>query len=419
MSLSRVSVAVAAAAVVLVSCTSNSADSTVETPGLSGDIVFWDSTPLAASETVANLLDNFTSENPDVRVDYTNFRADEILTKFVEAVQARNPPDLVRLPTDTISGLAAGGALQSLDLTDLGLSPEDFASAAWSGGEFDGQMYAMPQTAAAPMVIFDSGNSDGVTAETLDRIDRMGALSKPVLAGGFSTETVLPFVYSAGGRMLDESKNQILIAADPAVRGFENGLSLIESGSLATYAQEPEPIVAARQAFQSGDVAALLAGWSEFEAVANEKLELPGDWVVLPPPAGAAGDRGTPYQGFHLAVPSAGQSDAADDLAVALTTAQAQLSLAQVGLFPTRPDVYDEDALSERPTIQQYRAVLESAVAGPTVDRAFDLYPPIYPEWRNMESGVTTARNGAVLISETWAPLLPESFTTVLGNPSP
>lgn len=391
---------------------------------LSGSLVFWDTSDAKTEAPVMRgLVDAFGKENPKVKVTYTNVPPTQFPTAFTKAVKAGKTPDVVRVSTAVTAWLGSLTWLKSLSGTTVD-RPDEFFSAAWNSARIGNVLVSVPQS-GEPVVMVSStsvlGKAGLQVPGTWDELQAGTAAMKaqgavPMLGPGDGL-TLLPFVYSYGGGMIDTATRTVLIDDAGSVNGFSRAKALVEAGTLTAPAALSKPLTG-RAALRQGKVATLLTVPSEVRALMSGAPFQGGSGLnVSGPPAGPGDLRGTAYTGFNLAVVKKTKNEsAAVALAAALTSATAQATLAgEAGQVPTRPAVYAEDPVAGNPILSGYRAVMETAAPAPMVENAAKLYSPISTEWRNMLAGQTSAKDGAAAIAVVWSALLPSGYSSPSG----
>lgn len=395
-------------ALLLSGCTGGSDDGDdVSGSGFSGRLVFWDSSDLIAqSPVVRQTIEGFEQANPDLDVVYRNVDPGRIVELYSAAVEERDPPDIVRLPAPAVPVFAAAGHLAGLDDLTEAEDWSDQAEVAAVSGRWGGSQYGIPQAAEAPALFLPEGRTgETETWQTWEQVSASGAKVGGI-RDGF---TLLPAIYATGGRMLDTNAELVEITTEESIAGFELATSLAEDDVFLPAGKASRPLV---DAIGTGAAGAWVVQPDELATYGRDQ---PADRAepgrLLPMPAGPDGRRGTPWDGQYLTLNAQTSAAAAGkELIAALTSTQTQRDLAEAGLMPTRLSAYPDEADGVRSWLSDYRAVLDSAVAAPTVAAASALYPPIWREWQNMVDGRSTARVGSQLIAAAWLPILPRSY---------
>ena len=123
------------------------------TGGASGSVsvmAVWTGAEQAAFQAV---LDGFTEQNPDVKVNYTA-AGDQLPTQLSTAVQGGNPPDIAALPQPGLmTDFVNKGALQPLDFASSDIS-DNFGQSVTDLGTVDGKLYGFLFKAANKSLVW-------------------------------------------------------------------------------------------------------------------------------------------------------------------------------------------------------------------------------------------------------------------------
>ncbi|MGE5676357.1 MAG: ABC transporter substrate-binding protein [Mycobacterium leprae] len=94
--------------------------------------------------TINKLVAQWNQANPNIQVKYTFVPFDQIMTKTLAAVAAKNPPDAVIIDNRTTAQRASKN--QNTDLSALGADTlkSQFAPGLWSIASYQGKLHAMP-----------------------------------------------------------------------------------------------------------------------------------------------------------------------------------------------------------------------------------------------------------------------------------
>ncbi len=126
-----------------------------------------------ADEVATSRYDLFASMYPDVDVTFTE--ADFDPATFLAAVQAGNPPDVVRLDRAVLGTYVANGALEPLAtcISDFGIDMSQYREAAVAAVTMNGEVYGIPESNDSRIILInDSVVEDaGLTPEDIDTSD--------------------------------------------------------------------------------------------------------------------------------------------------------------------------------------------------------------------------------------------------------
>jgi alpha-glucoside transport system substrate-binding protein len=121
--------------------------------GASGSVsvmAVWTGAEQAAFQAV---LDGFTQQNPDVKVNYTA-AGDQLPTQLSTAVQGGNPPDIAALPQPGLmTDFVKKGALKPIDFASSDIS-DNFGQSVVDLGTVDGKLYGFLFKAANKSLVW-------------------------------------------------------------------------------------------------------------------------------------------------------------------------------------------------------------------------------------------------------------------------
>jgi alpha-glucoside transport system substrate-binding protein len=107
----------------------------------------------AEQEAFQAVLDGFTEQNPDVKVNYTA-AGDQLPTQLSTAVQGGNPPDIAALPQPGLmADFVKKNALQPLDFASSDIS-DNFGQSVVDIGTVDGKLYGFLFKAANKSLVW-------------------------------------------------------------------------------------------------------------------------------------------------------------------------------------------------------------------------------------------------------------------------
>ena len=175
---------------------------------------FW--TDPKARPVIESIVDQFEKENPGWQVNITDLTWTDGHQKIVVAFGAGNPPDLLELGSDWIAEFAAGHALSQIDI--------DTSKFLLTGpGIFESEIYGQPWFLGSRILYFNSSLLDRVKMqvpgnwqELLTACQKISTLGDDISGFGANSaephrlyKKFLPFVWSAGGDIIEKGKIKI------------------------------------------------------------------------------------------------------------------------------------------------------------------------------------------------------------------
>lgn len=178
-----------------------------------GEITVW--AMGAEGEKLGVLAQDFMKENPDATVKVTAIPWDGAHDKIATAIAGRQTPDVSMIGTTWMGEFAKAGGLDATP-TDV-VKKDDFFEGAWNTTVVDGTSYGVPWYVETRLLYVnkDVAAKAGVTSapKTWDELEAAvrafkdkggatwGASLQP--GGTGSWQTVMPFVWQAGGDVLN------------------------------------------------------------------------------------------------------------------------------------------------------------------------------------------------------------------------
>ncbi|BAS28307.1 ABC transporter substrate-binding protein [Limnochorda pilosa] len=349
-------------------------------PAAAQELTIW---TFWSEEWLRPALDAFEEAHPGVKVKHEQLTWENGLDKITVAIAARNGPDVVELGSTWMPQFMGAGALAPIDAGELasdltGLDPVTKS----------GEVYGLPWFGTANVVYYNkdlfarAGIEKVPTTwdELLDASRRIHALDPDLygysikIGGRFTTwQKFYPFVWSNGGRTLNDDWTQARVTEKPFVDALAYYQELAASSLVGTQEE-------VRQAFYLGKVGMI------FDGTLNLEKDAPGleyGVFLLPAPAGA---KSVVFSGADYLVVWSGskQKALAGELAKALVTGNLISSHIPSLISFSRSD--QQAHLRANPGI----ALFIEAMAEAT-------HPPMHPAWEEMATAVTEAVEGLLL----------------------
>ena len=308
------------------------------------------------------LITAFNREHPEISVNLTPVaKQDDLLARLTTAFAGGNPPDTFLVNYRSYGQFADQGALEPvqsyLDASDE-IAEDEFAPTALDAFRFDGEeLTCMPQNVSSLEVYFNADlfNEAGVdfpragwtwddflaAAKALTKGDQYGVGTEPSLI------RLAPFVWSAGGEMVDDPAAPTTLALDePKARKaldffldlqLEHGVAPPEREELSTDAESR---------FLQGRLGMYL---DSRKAVPGLREITDFEWDVAPLPVAPGGEPATILHGdaYCMAAASQHKEEAWTFIEFAMGV-EGQRILAESGrTVPSRLDVADSPAFLE------------------------------------------------------------------------
>jgi ABC-type glycerol-3-phosphate transport system substrate-binding protein len=254
-------------------------------------LTFWHSFVSSTIPALEELLERFEQENPGIRIEAQYIpTGDALVQKLVTAVQSGSAPDISWVRSHYMGDLVEADAIHEMaPFIDgpNGLTEEEMADiypALIQYASWQGTMYSMPMEATNLGILYnkDHFREAGLDPErppqtwaqmreyvqklTRDengdgKMERVGFMVPAVPADGPQGAYMMwqwtPFLWQAGGYLIDEAQTEVLFGGEAGVRALSFWKDLYELQNLRNFTNVPEP------AFVSGQASMMLDGpWS-------------------------------------------------------------------------------------------------------------------------------------------------------------
>lgn len=289
-------------------------------------ITFWHSFVSSTRPALKQLIEAFETEHPDIRINAQYIpTGDALVQKLVAAIGSETAPDIAWIHADFMDKLVRSDAIYRMATFidgPNGLSDDelaDFFPGLLQTASWRDTLYSLPMEATSLGIVYNrdlfraAGLDPGHPPKTWDELreyairltrdtngdaktDQWG-LYVPVFpaSGNLNIWMVLqwtPFLWQAGGHIIDEAQTKVLYNSDAGVRALTFWKDLYSAQNLSGFS------IAHDVGFASGRLAMVFDGpWSLPRYRELEHI----DWAIAPLPAGPA-ERATYLAGEELAI---------------------------------------------------------------------------------------------------------------------
>src|SRR6478736_2918378 len=389
-------IAVAALALTLAACGSDSGDSDSNTDNeadsssadLSAELTWWDTSD-ATNEAPAydKLIEKFNEKYPDVTIKHETVPFDQTQNKFKTAAESGSgAPDILRAEVAWVPEFASLGYLYALDGTPL-LEDNNFLPTPLSSDQYDGKTYGVPQVTDTLGLMYnkkifakagiDSAPTtwDEVAADAKLIKQKAGVDGIYLNAAGYF---MLPFMYGEGGDMVDTDAKKIVVNSDANVKGIQTAQDMVKSG-VAAKPDASDSYGTMMTLFKAGKVGMIINGpWEVANISADPNFGGFDNLGVAPVPGGSAG-QGAPVGGHNYVIYS-GMDQSKADAAIAfvkfMSSAQSEAFVAdKLGLLPGNSDSYD--LLKDNEKVAAWKSALQVAKPRPWIPEGGLFFGPL------------------------------------------
>ncbi|GGV12579.1 extracellular solute-binding protein [Streptomyces spectabilis] len=411
---------VAALTMTAAACGGDDGDSGKKSGGkLSGTVTFWDTSNDAEKATYEKLAKGFEDLHPGVEVKYVNVPFGEANAKFKNAAGGNSgAPDVMRTEVAWVADFANLGYLAPLEGTAALDKPEDFLPQAAASTKFKGKTYAAPQTIDTLALFYNKKMLKAAGVEVPKTFDDVKSVAKKIKSKSGKTGLYLrgddpyfylPYLYGAGGDLLDTKKKEVTVDDAEGAEAFEVMKDLVDSKAAVTDASDGYNNQL--NAFKDGDVAMALDGpWSIEGALQGKQFKGSAGAAnlgVAPVPGGSA-RQASPQGGWNLAAYAGSKNlDASYEFIKYMSSAKVQQQTTEkLSLLPTRTSVYDVKSVKDNQMVQFFKPAVDKSVQRPWIPEANSLFEPIRLQMQKVLSGKTSPEDGAKGIGDAYRKLL-------------
>jgi multiple sugar transport system substrate-binding protein/arabinogalactan oligomer/maltooligosaccharide transport system substrate-binding protein len=338
-------------------------------------------------QKLGEVAEQYEKAHPNVTVKITPIGWDTVHQKMVSAAAAGTLPDMAQMGSTNMGEFAEMGVLEPVD--DSAFHKGDFFPAAWEGNVVDGTVYGVPWYVDTRVLYYrtDLAEKAGVTKAPAGWSDlrslakryqkqagtRWGISLQP--SGTGTWQNWLPFLYSAGGRMLTDGKPSL--DTPQAVRSLTEYKAYFDGGTADKSVTPGYDVV---KDFGKGTVPMFFSGPWQVANIDKQFPDLKGDWKAVTVPAQKSSTSfvgGSSLVTFHKSPHKA----AAKEFEKYLTSASRQAGWFQrTGDLPANTSAWKKEPLASNETLQVFGEQLRTAEA----------VPPL-PKWEELAAKIDSA----------------------------
>ncbi|GAA5084583.1 ABC-type glycerol-3-phosphate transport system substrate-binding protein [Thermocatellispora tengchongensis] len=320
-------------------------------------------------EKLADVAKTYEKGHPNVTVDVTPIGWDVAHQKLVAAAAAGRLPDVMQMGSTYLGEFADMGALEPVDTQTF--KQGDFFPAAWNQGTYDGKPYGVPWYVDTRVLFYrtDLAKKAGLKGAPATMADLQRAAAayqdKAGTKWGLSiqpsgldaVQSFYPFLYSAGGAVLDDTGRPVVNSPD-AVKALENYGGYYDKGlSDKTF----RPGYDVTKDFNSGAVPMFFGGPWMVGLLNDNYPELKGKWAVAAVPADKASVSMAGGSSLTISADSPRKAAAKDFIAY-LTDAKGQADWYQrTNDLPANTKAWESGELATDETLKVFRTQMETA----------------------------------------------------------
>lgn len=265
--------------------------------------------------TNEEIIKGFQDAYPHITLDIDEAPWGDFTKKIMTQIAGGNAPDVWFQENAAVIGYGAKGAAEDLKpFIDRDLNIDEYVVSTLLSAEVNGKVFGVPHggnpiALAYNKKLFDEANvpypTDDWTYE--DMIEAAKLLTRDTdgdgktdvwgfLVGGGITDGWFPWIKSAGGQALDETKTQAVFNDEKSLKGITEWVNMIHTYKVSPTLSAMREMQGARQMFGNGLGAMMFLQYSLGETVLNKNYpDLDYDTVKIP--LGFDGGRTVPNVG--------------------------------------------------------------------------------------------------------------------------
>jgi multiple sugar transport system substrate-binding protein len=356
---------------------------------------------------LSTLATDFMTKYPDVKVNVTPVAWDQAVTKLQTAIGGHQTPDVSQMGTDMMAQFALTGALEPVPSN---FDPSAYFESAWNTNVVDGTVYGVPWYVETRGLYWrkDLAEKAGLT-KAPETWEELTAAAKAIQAKGGAkwgmnlgtknAQELLPFVWSNGGDVVDDSGNFTL--DDPKfVEALTYYDSFFEDGLTPKQAPEGFDIT---PAFVSGTHPMFISGpWHLGLLDEAGGADFKDKWEVSPMPGKDAAPGTSFVGGSNVVVYKDSQNkDAAWAFVQYLSQPDVQAKwYSTVTDLPAVKAGWDDAALQDDPRVDVFRTQLDTTKAPPAIPTWSEISTAINDEMEKVTTGNESPEDAAKALQE-------------------
>lgn len=233
-----------------------------------GDITIW--AMGTEGEQLPALAETFEAANPDANVSITAVPWDDAPTKISTAIASGQTPDATLLNPSALASFAASGGFSTVPdgvIDEAAFDPNSIAAT-----KVDGEAYAVPLYIDTRTLFYrkDFAAAAGVEAPTtwaewtdFARALQTGGADEGMLLPtgelGFTEQVLIPFIWGAGGTILDEAGTEFTMDTPEVIAGLAQYQSFFDA-EVASRTGTYEPWGSVEQRLVAGEIGSAING---------------------------------------------------------------------------------------------------------------------------------------------------------------
>ncbi|MEU2727171.1 sugar ABC transporter substrate-binding protein [Streptomyces griseoviridis] len=351
-------------------------------------------------EKLGDVAKAYQKSHANITVKVTPIGWDVAHQKLVAAAAAGKLPDVVQMGGSYLGEFADMGVLEPVDTKTF--AEGDFFPAAWQQGTYDGKAYGVPWYVDTRVLFYrtDLAKKAGIdkAPATMAELQRDAEAYRTkagtkwglsIQPGGLDTvQSFYPFLYSAGGAILDQDGKAAVNSA-AAVKALENYGSYFKK-NLSEKSVRPGYDVT--KDFNTGAVPMFFGGPWLTSLLDDNYPGLKGKWAVAPVPADQASV--SMAGGSSLAISAdSDHKAAAKEFVASLTDAKGQTDwFERTNDLPANTGAWKSGTLATDPAMKIWRTQMDTAKSTPAQPKLTEITSKVDTAIESVTQGKSTAK---------------------------
>ena len=360
----------------------------------SGEVTFWDTSGPNESPVFTKIAQGCATKD-GYRVKTETVAFDQALNNFKTAAQGGQGPDVFRTEVAWVPQLAKNGLVVDLSDTDLAKDTSDFLDVPLGSTKFEGKSYGVPQVTDSLALFYNKKLLSAAGVQPPKTWEELKTASAKL--GGEKTFFLnndayyaLPFIYGAGGDLVDADAKKIVVNSAANVKGLQTAKGLLDAKAASTALDPSNSYNNMQAAFTSGEVAMVVNGpWSVADYLKGTAFTDATNLGIAPVPGETAGKGGAPVGGHDYTIRQGTKAKASSVKFIqCMSSTESQVQVAkELGLLPTRKTAYADAAVKAQPVVAAFEPVAKAAHARPWIPEGGQLFDPLKIAYADVLAG--------------------------------
>jgi arabinogalactan oligomer / maltooligosaccharide transport system substrate-binding protein len=384
----------------------------------SGKVVFWDTSGPNEHPVFEKVAKDCAGKG-GYSVDVQQVSFDQALANYKTAAQGGQGPDVLRSDVGWVAQLAQNGLITDLSDTDAAKDTADYLDGPLGSTRYNGKTYAVPQVTDTLALLYnkktlaDAGVRPPATWDELKAdAPRLGGANAIFLNN--DAYYALPFVYGAGGDLLDVQNKKIVVNSAQNVQALRTAKGLLDAKAATTALDQANSYNNMKAAFSAGQVAMEIDGpWTVVDLLKGDAFKDPSNLGVAVLPGVTAGKGSGPIGGHDYVVRQGTKArTSAVKFIQCMSSTESQVSISkQLGLLPTRKSAYDSPDVKSQPTVTAFEPAIKQAHSRPWVPAGAQLFDQLKIDYAYVLSGQKDAKTALDEVAKTYKDQVVTDYT--------